>query len=93
MLIEYLASALPFVSTLVGDISHRVSERGIPEFVPPDDARAFSEALDRLLSLSPQERRARGKVGQEMAMSYFDIKNQMPKWYELYKTVLTSSRS
>ena len=90
VLIEYMASGLPFVSTLVGGISHRVFESGGQEFVPPGDARSFSEALDRLLNLTPRERRARGKIGQEIAKSSFDIKHQMPRWYNLYKTVLAS---
>lgn len=90
VLIEYMASGLPFVSTLVGGISHRVFESGAPEFVPPGDPQAFSQALDRLLKLTPRERRTRGKIGQEIAKSSFDIKHQMPKWYNLYKAVLAS---
>jgi glycosyltransferase involved in cell wall biosynthesis len=49
VLIEAMTSGLPVVSTRVGGIPEMVSERdGI--LVPPDDAAALAEALDRVLS-------------------------------------------
>jgi hypothetical protein len=48
---------------------------------------AMAEGLDRLLSLSTQERVQRGKAGQDIAFCEFDIRRVMPRWYELYRDV------
>lgn len=89
--IEYLAAGLPFVSTLVGGIACRAAALGLPEFVPPDDPKSFAAALDRLLSLTPAQRRERGKQGQTLALSHFDIRTKMSQWYELYDKILRAA--
>ena len=91
VLIEFLASGLPFVSTLVGSIAHRVSELGVPEFVDPEDPLGLAKAIDELLSLSTSQRRERGKRGQEIARCHFDISAQMSQWYQIYTAVLAGS--
>lgn len=91
--IEYLASALPFVSTLVGGVARQVAPLGLPEFVPTDDPESLAAALDRLLSLTPAERRKRGKQGQAVALQHFDIRSKMPQWYTLYERVLRTQQS
>lgn len=88
VLIEYLASGLPVVSSYVGGIARQVADRGVPEFVAPNDAAAFAKALDRLLSLSPGKWRERGKLGQEIALRNFDIRQIMPQWYKVYAAAL-----
>jgi len=90
--IEYLAAALPFVSTLAGGIALQAAARGLPEFVPIDDPQSFGAALDRLLSLTPAERRERGKLGQAFAIQDFEIRAKMPQWYGLYAKVLGATR-
>lgn len=90
--IEYLASALPFVSTLVGGIARQAAARGLPEFVSTDAPGSFAAALDRLLSLTPAERRERGKQGQAFALRDFDIRAKMPQWYALYEQILGVGR-
>jgi glycosyltransferase involved in cell wall biosynthesis len=87
VLLEYMAAGLPFVSTKVGAIARRVAESGLPEFVEPGSAAALACGLDRLLSLSPAERRARGRQGQAIALQQFDIRQAMPRWEEVYHTV------
>ena len=91
--IEYLASALPFVSTLAGGIARQAAALGLPEFVPIDDPKSFAAALDRLLSLTPDERRERGKQGQAVGLRHFDIRTKMPQWYTLYERVLGAQQS
>jgi glycosyltransferase involved in cell wall biosynthesis len=86
--IEYLASALPFVSTLAGGIAVQAAAQGLAEFVSTDDPGSFAAALDRLLSLTPAERQERGKQGQALALRHFDIRAKMPQWYGLYEKVL-----
>lgn len=88
VLIEHMASGLPIVSSRVGSIAQRVADLGLPEFVAPDNTTAFAKALDRLLSLSPCKRRERGKVGQDIALRNFDIRQTMPQWYEVYAAAL-----
>jgi len=85
VLIEYAANAVPLVASRAGDISQRLEAWGIPEFVPPGDAAALAAALERLLSLSPGERKQRGDLGREVALREFDIRNRMSRWYEIYK--------
>jgi glycosyltransferase involved in cell wall biosynthesis len=88
VLIEYMAAGLPFVATRVGAIAHRVEELGIPEFVAPGDALSLAKALDRLVSLSPNDRRARAQSGQEVALGSFDIRQKMPQWYKIYAAAI-----
>jgi glycosyltransferase involved in cell wall biosynthesis len=93
VLVEYLASGLPFVSTDVGAIGRRVAELDLPEFVSPNDVSAFAKALDRLLSLSAKERRIRGQIGQEKAYQYFDINKTILRWYDIYNSLCKMSNS
>lgn len=88
VLIEHMAAGLPFVATKVGAVSQRVSELGVPGVVPPNNPKAFAEALDELLGLSSSERIERGNIGREIAFQYFDIHKRMPQWYEVYYRVL-----
>lgn len=88
VLVEYMLAGLPFVSTQVGDLARRAAEAGVPEFVPPDDPSAFRGALDRLLALSPDAWRSRAATGRQVALEHFDIRNTMPRWYQIYHKVL-----
>lgn len=89
VLIEYMASGLPFVSTRVGMIGSYLSDQGLPEFVPPGDIEAMSDALQRLVRLSPIDRQRRGEQGREIAVREFDIRCVMPDWYKAYDTFLS----
>jgi len=93
VLIEFMAAGLPFVSTKVGAIAHRVAEMGIPEFVEPDDAGSLAMALDRLVNLTPDERRERGKAGKEIALECFDIRQKMAHWYKIYAGAMAEART
>jgi glycosyltransferase involved in cell wall biosynthesis len=92
-LIEYLACALPVVSTEVGAIARQASRLGLPDFVPPDDAGALAQALDRLLSLSKDERLARGRQGLEICLEHFDIRGKMPLWYKVYEEAASKKKA
>lgn len=87
-LIEYMFAGLPFVATAVGGIAPRLTSFGIPEFVPPDDVHALAQAIDRLLSLSPESRRERGKMGMAVAVQHFEIGRVISQWYTVYRSVL-----
>jgi glycosyltransferase involved in cell wall biosynthesis len=92
-LIEFMAGRLPFAATRVGDISHRAEKAGATEFVPPGDTNALADALDRLLSLSPDEWRKRAEAGQRIALEHFDIRQAMPRWYRMYREALKITAS
>lgn len=91
VLIEYMAAGLPFVATKVGGISQRVAELNVPEFVAAGDSEALAGALDRLLATNCSKRRQRARLGQDAVSSYFDIRRTMPRWYEVYESVLEGS--
>ena len=93
VLIEYLACGLPIVASLVGGISHRSAELGLCGFVPPDDVPAFTVELDRLLDQTTSERQARGRAGQQIACTYYDISKAMPRWYEIYRRAIQGSKN
>jgi glycosyltransferase involved in cell wall biosynthesis len=88
VLIEYLASGLPFVATRVGNVASQVAGAGLEAFVAPDDAGALAREIDRLLSLSPDARRERGRAGLEAALRSYDIRRRMPEWYGVYATAM-----
>jgi glycosyltransferase involved in cell wall biosynthesis len=90
VLVEYLAAGLPIVSTKVGDIGHRLAAMGVPGFVPASDPHAFVTALDALLALSPAARRERGALGKRLLTEGWDIRQLMPRWYEVYRSVVSA---
>jgi glycosyltransferase involved in cell wall biosynthesis len=92
VLIEYMATGLPFAASQVGDISRRAAESGVPGFVPPGDAAALAKAIDEILSLSRQERVERGQFGRDVALREFDIRVVMPRWYALYDKTIRRER-
>jgi glycosyltransferase involved in cell wall biosynthesis len=92
VLIEYMACGLPFVATQVGGVANQVAELGVPGFVPPNDSAALATALDELLELSRVERSQRGRIGEDVADRYFDIRRRMPEWYRVYASALESRK-
>lgn len=92
-LIEMMASGLPFVSTLVGDVGHRVNRLGLPVFVPSDDVAAFTCALDNMATISTEERKARGARGREIAFEQFDVTAAASRWEQVYARVVAVGES
>jgi glycosyltransferase involved in cell wall biosynthesis len=87
-LIEYTAAGLPFVSTRVGSIGHLLALEGVPGFVEPGDISGLARAIRDLLELSQPQRCARGLYGQKIAARFFDIREVMTDWYQVYETTL-----
>ncbi|HTJ00123.1 MAG TPA: glycosyltransferase [Dongiaceae bacterium] len=88
VLIEFMAGGLPFVATLVGEISRQVARRSLPEFVAPGDVPALAEALARLLALAPNDWQERGERGKVIAREFFDIQTVWPQWRQVYQRML-----
>ncbi|MCU1370363.1 MAG: hypothetical protein JWO77_1557 [Ilumatobacteraceae bacterium] len=72
VVLEYMASGLPFVATDTGEITHAVRGLGAGFVPPPRDHHALADALAALLRLTPEERAAMGQRGRELAESVFD---------------------
>lgn len=88
VLLEYMAGGLPFVATRVGEIAHRVEKLGGAQFVPPGDPTALAEAMDRLLSLAPDDWQSRKDASLRIATEHFDVRQTMPRWYRMYRESL-----
>ena len=72
VVLEYMASGLPFVATDTGEITRAVRGLGIGYTPPPRDHRALADALADLLELGPDARRAMGERGRATARATFD---------------------
>jgi glycosyltransferase involved in cell wall biosynthesis len=86
VVLEYMASSLPFVATDTGEITHAVRDLGAGFVPPPRDHHALAEALAALLRLTPDERAAMGRRGRQLAEEVFDqhlVTRAVEQVYEL----------
>ena len=72
VLLEYMASQLPFVATETGEIAHAVRDDGVGILVEPRDYLALADALSALLGMSPDERTAMGQRGRRVVEDHFE---------------------
>jgi glycosyltransferase involved in cell wall biosynthesis len=86
-LLEYMASALPFVVTKVGQVGKTASEGKLPGMVPEKNVTAFSAELDQLLSLSEKDRKLRGDNGQRFMLKHFSLKARIDQLQEVYASL------
>jgi glycosyltransferase involved in cell wall biosynthesis len=71
-LMDYLAGARPII--YAGNSSYNpvaIADAGFT--VPPEDAQALADAVERLVALSPEERIAMGCRGHEYLLEHHDI--------------------
>ena len=69
VILEYMASELPFVATETGEIAHAVRDDGVGILVEPRDYLALADALSELLAMSPEERVEMGDVADAWSRS------------------------
>ena len=67
--VEAMAAGLAVVATRTGGLTEVVRDGETGLLVPPGDADALSAAMDRLLA-RPEERRAMGEAGRNLAQAY-----------------------
>jgi glycosyltransferase involved in cell wall biosynthesis len=72
VLLEYMASGLPFVATETGEIAHAVKGTGVGILTEPRDYLELSDALDRLLQMSTAERSEMGARGRRLVEEQFE---------------------
>ena len=83
-LIEQMAAGLPTVCTRVGAVAAIAEESGAEGFVNPEDPASLRSEMERLLSSSREERRARGGFGRRIAEQKFDLNRRFDQWKSAY---------
>ncbi len=89
VLIEAMLAGIPFVCTRTGGVAEAAALAGIEEFVEPENVDELAGGIERLLSLSWEERCARGEKAKEFAEKEFNIERWIPEWIALYEKALT----
>jgi glycosyltransferase involved in cell wall biosynthesis len=86
---EAMASGRPVVATDVGGVPEQVGDAGL--IVPPRDAAALAQAIERLL-VDPDERRRLGEAARERALRLFSGRGVAEEHVELYGRLLGGDR-
>ena len=89
VVLEYMASGLPFIATDTGEITRAV--RGLPiGYTPaPRDPGEVAAALEAMLALGPEGRRAMGRRGRAVADNLFDQRRVTSEIESIYHRLLT----
>lgn len=88
VLLEYMASGLPFVATETGEIAHAVRDQGVGILVEPRDYQALAEALLELLEMTQEERTAMGERGRRLVAAQFDQRIVVREIERIYRLML-----
>jgi glycosyltransferase involved in cell wall biosynthesis len=83
---------VPVVATAVGGTPEVVEDGRTGLLVPPGDPRALAAALIRLLR-RPEEARAMGKRGREMALERWSIDAMIERTWALYEALPGARRA
>ncbi len=87
-LLEASATALPIVATDVGGNSEVVLDGKTGYLVPPQEAKALTQAMLRVMLLSENDRIAMGLAGREHVVQNFDLERVVDRWEVLYRELL-----
>lgn len=90
--LEYMAAGLPVVATSVGGVPEILENEGNGLLIPPENPRALSRALLRLLR-DEEMRRRLGAAGRERVLAQFNFASVMARLKQLYKDPRHASRS
>lgn len=83
---EAMAQGVPCVVTDVGDTALLVGDTGI--VVPREDADALASGLERIVRMSPEERREVGKQAAARVRDCFAVSHTVAQFEALYDTVM-----
>lgn len=86
---EAMASAVPCVTTDVGDSAAIVGNTGL--VVPPSDSAALAEALTTLLHEPPETRAARGQASRARITAQYSLAATVQRYATLYEELLGQS--
>lgn len=89
--LEAKAAGLPVIATTVGGIPEIVRHNETGLLVPPDDAKALAEAVQKLRNDADLRRRL-GEVGQTFVRTHHSITAMIERTLQVYKRVLSLRR-
>ena len=89
VVLEYMASRLPFVATDTGEITRAVAGMPIGSTPAPRDPHQLAAALQALLDAGPAERAAMGQRGRQVAEDLFDQRQVTRQIEAIYHQILT----
>ncbi len=72
MILEYMASRLPFVATETGEIAHAVKDEGVGILTEPRDYLALADGLAALLDMTAEQRADMGERGRQLVIEEFE---------------------
>jgi glycosyltransferase involved in cell wall biosynthesis len=84
-----MASAVPCIASNVGDTPFIIGDTGF--IVPPGDAGALANAMDRFLSMPDRERQTYGARARQRVVENFEIGAIMRRYVEFYDRVLENA--
>ena len=88
VVLEAMASARPVVATAVGAVPEMVAHGETGFVVPPGDHAALAGAMERMMELAPEERRALGEAGCRVVYSRHSVDGVVDMWEELFGRLL-----
>jgi glycosyltransferase involved in cell wall biosynthesis len=89
VLLEAMSYGKPVVATPLGGITDIVENERTGLLVPPNNASALANAIERLAS-DPVLARTLGEAGRDYALTNFSWPAELSKWRALYASVLAS---
>jgi glycosyltransferase involved in cell wall biosynthesis len=91
VLLEASATGLPIVATDVGGNAEVVKDGRTGFLVPPEDPAALSQAMQQMMSLSADQRRALGCNAREHIVCNYGLDQIVNRWEQLYHTLVTQN--
>ncbi len=85
VLLEACAARLPIVATAVGGNAEVVLDGKNGYVVPPLEERGLAEALERVMALPAEKRRALGQCGREHVEAHYAMSRAAGRWFALYE--------
>jgi len=92
VLLEAMAAGLPIVATRVGGIPEIVVDGVQGDLVPPHDAEALAQALEKLCS-DPELRARYGAAGLQKARAEYDVESGVALVAAIYHQVLSDANA
>ena len=89
VVLEYMASGLPFVATDTGEITKAVRNMDVGLVPSPRDHHEVADALATLLQLGPDGRRQMGERGRAAVDTHFSQRVSTRKVEEVYRSAMS----